>query len=239
VKIATFNMRGGGSLKHWAAIKEEIAPDLLFVQETKDPANFPPDLLHPSVPPSALWHPVDHGRWGSAVLCDGASLEPITIPDFAGQVVGGLLNLAEPVYAFSVHMPQLKSSYVHVANMMLDRLAPLVDGLPLILAGDWNLSIGVRQPDEELQNEPGGLELIRRLEEDFGVRSAWSTMNPNLALPQTLRWSRDPLPPFHIDGIFIPTEWGDRLRSAEVLSGEPWTSLSDHNPVVADLARFQ
>ena len=83
-------MRGGGSLRHWASIKEEVAPDLLFVQETKDPSGFEPDLLHPSVPPSVLWHPVGHGRWGSAVLCDGASLEPITIPDFAGQVVGGL-----------------------------------------------------------------------------------------------------------------------------------------------------
>ena len=77
--------------------------------------------------------------------------------------------------------------------------------------------------------------LLARLADDFGVRSAWSAANPGSRLPQTLRWARDPRPPYHCDGIFLPSEWCHRITSVQVLDGSPWTELSDHNPIVADI----
>jgi exodeoxyribonuclease-3 len=42
--------------------------------------------------------------------------------------------------------------------------------------------------------------------------------------------------PYHIDYIFIPREWASRLRTVEVGGFETWSKLSDHCPVVVEVA---
>jgi exonuclease III len=41
---------------------------------------------------------------------------------------------------------------------------------------------------------------------------------------------------FHLDYIFIPREWASRLKTVEVGKCETWLKLSDHCPVVVDVA---
>jgi endonuclease/exonuclease/phosphatase family metal-dependent hydrolase len=41
---------------------------------------------------------------------------------------------------------------------------------------------------------------------------------------------------FHLDYIFIPREWAVRLKAVEVGKFETWSKLSDHCPVVVDVA---
>jgi len=64
--------------------------------------------------------------------------------------------------------------------------------------------------------------------------NCWQTANPDQPLPQTLRWVSKPNVPYHCDGIFVPKEWTNALKSSEVVSGELWDGLSDHNPVLAE-----
>ena len=68
---------------------------------------------------------------------------------------------------------------------------------------------------------------------EFGLLNCWQTANPDQPLCQTLRWTGDRAIPYHCDGIFVPRSWKDRLKSCEVIAGDEWNRLSDHNPVVA------
>ncbi len=250
MKIATYNMRNGGSVGHWSKILEATQADLLFVQETRNPAQFPLQLFEPLDLTHAVWSAAAHGRWGSAVFAKSNALKLVPVPGFEGLVVGGSLLLGSiEAFAFSVHMPPRKATgsssggmqpgrvteYVVAANHLLDELAPIVAGAPLVLGGDWNLTIGHRHADEEMQNRPGEVELMDRLGKEFGVVSSWPTFNAGLPLAQTLRWESDRVPAFHCDGVFVPATWAKALRSAQVLTGEDWTKISDHNPVVVDL----
>ena len=232
VRVTSFNMRGGGSNQHWAAILSATHPDILLVQETKDPRVLGLDLMNPLALDGAIWRCVSHGRWGSAVFAPGLGLTAVEIPGFEGWVVGGLTQLSgRSIYVFSVHLPPEAGTYIRAANSMLDRLPPILDGLPVILGGDWNLTVGASTDADGRPNRPGELELLLRLTDEFGLVPAWRTLHPTGALPQTLRWMREPSTPYHCDGIFLPRPLADRLVDASVLTGSPWLELSDHNPL--------
>jgi hypothetical protein len=233
VRLATFNLRGGGSARHWEALDEWIAPDLCFVQEARDPARF---RLPPDAPPAGVWAPVGHGRWGSGLVARGAEVVPIPVPGFQGWVSGGALRVGgRELTAFSVHVPQAPKTFVHSANALLDALGSLGLSGPLVLAGDWNVAASRRSPGDPIRFTKGEAVLLDRLERELGLVSAWQALNPDRPLEQTLRWTRAPLLPFHCDGIFVPSAWTGALRRAEVLQGEPWRTLSDHNPVVVEI----
>ena len=86
-----------------------------------------------------------------------------------------------------------------------------------------------------MKNRTGEVDLLDRLGKEFGLVSSWPTFNAEVPLAQTLRWVADPVPAFHCDGIFVPANWAKAIRSAHVLTGDDWTKISDHNPVVVDL----
>ena len=152
------------------------------------------------------------------------------------------------ILAFSVHLPGRKKSeypgtpsqpkgataYVRAGNQLVDELGRIAQGAPVILGGDWNLTVGRHRAPDEI-NDRGEVELLERLKSELGVVSAWPAFNAGAALVQTLRWKGDALASFHCDGIFVPETWAPRIRRAEVLVGPEWVKLSDHNPVVVDL----
>ena len=104
----------------------------------------------------------------------------------------------------------------------------------MILAGDFNVAVGVRQPDHLMSISTGERALLDRLRDELGLIACWQTAHPGEPLARTLRWMRrtDSLP-YHCDGLFVPKSWKDRLQSCSVLAGDEWNRLSDHNPVVA------
>lgn len=233
VRVATFNMRSGGSVNHWSAILEAADPDILLVQESKDPAVLSQDLLEPLDLRGAIWQPVKHGLWGSAAFVRGHELDPVTVPGFEGWVVGGRLQFDDSVlHVYSVHLPPEAGSYVRAANSMLDALRPLVDGGSVLLAGDWNLTVSKRDPEDERSHSAGELELLARLRDEFRLLPAWRAVHPTGPLPQTLRWMREPTTPYHCDGVFLPAAFTLGVDAVSVLAGDPWQQLSDHNPVV-------
>lgn len=241
MRIATFNMRHGGGSAAWAKVLEATAADLVFAQETRDPSDFLAEITESFGFSSATWAVVpsrQRARWGSAVLSTANAIDEVPVPGFAGWVVGGRLALGRTkIFAFSVHIPTRKGAgYLEQCERLVDRLRRIVAGAPVVLGGDWNVTVGHRRPDETKQNTRSELRLLARLRAELGVVPAWSTFHPQAHLPQTLRWVCDPLPPYHCDGIFLPEGWAPRIRSVEVLAGEEWERLSDHNPVVVEVA---
>lgn len=247
-RLVAYNVGQGGSrdLAIWERILLGLAPDLLFVQEARDPTHSWLPALPGAGRESYLWAAVPGGRWGSGLWVRDGHLTPMEVPEaFTGRVVAAVIDgCAWPgmgvasVVALSIHAPTRKgSSYIKEVGRILDFASGLAEGRPLILAGDFNVAVGLRQPEHLLSNTRGERMLIGRLREEFGLVPCWQTAHPDEPLARTLRWLRrsDSLP-YHCDGIFIPAAWAGALQDCTVLEGEEWRRLSDHNPVVATLA---
>ncbi len=108
------------------------------------------------------------------------------------------------------------------------------NGNPVVLAGDFN-SNKIWDAKREVGNHSA---VVRLLDE----RGLVSTYHEHFSEPQgeesrrTLYMFRHEDRPHHIDYIFIPREWAPRLRMVAVGAYEQWSKLSDHCPVVVDIA---
>jgi endonuclease/exonuclease/phosphatase family metal-dependent hydrolase len=118
---------------------------------------------------------------------------------------------------------------------MLEAIAQKWSKIPMIIAGDFNITTAIRQSGEELENTAGEVKILHRMKNELGVFNAWQYLYPNDALPQTLRWSNKPELPYHCDGVFLSEGLLPHLASAEIVGSGAWASLSDHNPIVVFL----
>lgn len=245
MRLITYNLGQGGSRSPavWARALLELAPDLLFVQESREPAQSWLSALPGTHLDSWLWSVVPGGRWGSGMWVRTGHLTPLAVPEaFTGRVAAAVIEGCtwpgvglSPVVALSIHAPTRKgSSYIKEVGLILDYAGAVAEGRPLILAGDFNVAVGLREPGQLLSNTRGERLLLGRLRDEFGLVPCWQTAHPGEPLARTLRWLRrsDSLP-YHCDGVFVPAAWASALTSCNVLEGEEWCALSDHNPVVA------
>jgi hypothetical protein len=237
MRIATWNLRENMGAGAWPRLWDTLGLNILFLQESAQPQTNDPHH----------WELVDGIKWGSAVVLSSGRIEPIAIPDYRGWVVGGEVvggNLPmddRRLFAFSLHSPRSsntakRQSYVKEVDAVITILkSPVVHSeCDLMIGGDFNFTIGERQPGEFRETKNSEREVIQRMAE-FGLSSCWSMSHPDLPLEQTLRWVSDRAPhkstPFHCDGIFVPHRWKDKT-SCEVFTSACYR-ISDHNPVVA------
>ncbi len=246
-RLVTYNVYQGRNKKRdvaaWTQILIELAPDLLFLQEAPDPQGSWGAGLDES---ACLWAAVPGMDWGSGLAVRGGRLTLLPIPpDFAGWVVGAQvegrawpgIGIA-PVWVFSIHGPSRpkRSNYVAEVGRILDFIAAAAPPYPLILAGDFNVVVGLRGPAAIPATSSGENKLLARLGTDFGLVPCWQTAHPGEPLARTLRWlHRTDSQPYHCDGLFIPAAWGGALQTCSVLETGAWLGRSDHNPVVATL----
>jgi hypothetical protein len=248
VRLVAYNLGQGGS-RHPALrvrLLSDLAPDLLFVQESRNPADSWPAAFPGMQRDSWLWEPVPGGRWGSGLWLRSGQLTPIEVPHaYVGRVAAAVVNDCawpglgrSPLVALSIHAPTRKgSSYIKEVGYILDFALSASEGLPLVLAGDFNVAVGMREPGQPLPLSRGEQALLVRLRDELGLIPCWQTAHPGEPLARTLRWMhRSDSLPYHCDGIFVPAAWASALQSCEVLEGEEWCTLSDHNPVVVTLA---
>ncbi len=185
---------------------------------------------------------VHHGRWGSAILSRTHALEAVTLglPEFDGWVVGAMVHdlvvggVSQSVLILCIHAPS-PGPYEPRVGRMLDVLAQNWGNVPVILAGDFNITTAMRQPNEELKNTAGEVRILNKMKNELGMENAWQYLHPNHALPQTLRWSSKPELPYHCDGIFLSKALLPHLAGAEIINHGIWPSMSDHNPIVVSL----
>lgn len=218
---------------------EDQGVELLLVQESYPHDEHLPPLLYPELRQRSVWEMVERNGWGSAIYSGSGTLEPISVPGFAGWVVGALIRGAtwqpphsDSTMAFSIHALSRAASYAKKVNKLLDEIGRIASGSEIILGGDFNLTVS-QSDDSEPPVSKQDLAIQVRLSDEFGLINCWQSANPNQPLVQTLRWSGDRTVSYHCDGLFVPKSWQDRLISCDVLSGDDWNRLSDHNPVVA------
>lgn len=237
MNIATYNLLKGGAKRcHWQRLLEVHGVEVLFVQESYPHDEHLPPLLYPRARDRSVWANVRSNRWGSGIFSLSGVLSRVVLPKYDGWVVGACIRQpdwrrhVDEILAFSVHAPDGEGSYPGQVNRILDEISSVIGDREVMIAGDFNFAIsdsGDGRVEKRVQ------EIRERLADEFGLMNCWTEANPGEPLPQTLRWTRDRSIPFHCDGIFVPRGWKSHLKSCEVLSGDEWDDLSDHNPVVA------
>ncbi len=240
MKLLTFNLLYGGQKKdinYWAEMIKSFQPDIIFAQETNPPHSYFNENSEILMNNSTIWGVTQSG-WGSAIYVKDNVMEPITVPGFEGWVVGGKLKKPfmgqKSLYIFSVHTPS-PGPYDKNTFAILDAIKEIVGGHELVIAGDFNMTTAYRHESEELKLKKSDYKLLIRMRKDFGLVNSWQMVHPNKNLPQTLRWVTNPVPPYHIDGIFIPGSWIKYIEKCEIIDKEPWNTMSDHNPILLSL----
>ena len=248
LRMVAYNLGQGGRRDAGAWLHQlgTPAPDVLFVQESRDPVASWLAEVRGDAPGQCLWEDSGPRRWGAGLWVHGGRLTALPAPDiYKGRVVAAVVEDfawpvigRSPVVAISIHAPTAKgSSYIKEVGRILDFALDVAGGLPLVLGGDFNVAVALRAPDHPLYNSPGERGLLTRMRDELGLSPCWQAAHPHETPARTLRWMRrlDSLP-YHCDGIFVPGSWIPALRSCEVLEDEAWHALSDHNPVVATFA---
>ncbi len=241
MKVATYNLlQGGAALTHWSKMVCEQKVDLLLVQESYAPSRHDRPLIESSRADRSVWNAVPGRDWGSGIFTNSGHLTEIPVEGFTGWCTAAVLTDSiwglreQPLVVVSIHAPSVKGiSYARLVNQILDKLNGLRGAHDLIVGGDFNLTVSERHPEESQKLCKADREIQKRLHDEFGLINCWQVANPNIPLLQTLRWQRDPVPPFHCDGVFVPRSWEDRLETCEILGDDSWRALSDHNPVIA------
>ncbi len=244
MKFCSYNLRYGGHknhANHWQRLLDDLGADIVFAQESEDPGQYFTSEAFARFK-SCIHANVAHGKWGSAILAKNHALEQIEVRGFDGWAIGARIKgvkidgIPQTITAFCLHAPSPGPYESHV-NRFLDEIGRYRDGTPLIIAGDFNLTTAVRHPSEEgMKNTAGELRIHERLRREFGLLNSWQILHPNQNLPQTLRWTNAPTKPYHCDAIFVSHNLLAHLVRAEVIQDGEFATLSDHNPLLIELA---
>ena len=232
--LLTWNVARGRGTSAATDLAPQLSADVLLLQESTRDTRWSKQVAGREVPKR---------KWGSWVVPSHGAIEPIDIPGYEGWVAGGrwipdATSGLDPLHIFSIHSPTKskddpRGAYVAESRKIVDAICGRVpSGVPLVIGGDFNFaSFGERQQPTALKTskaEATALQSFRKL--DFKV--AWCDSHPGQALPQTIRWTRDPAKPFHCDG-FLLRGFDNDATQCEVLTGGIVARKSDHNAVAA------
>ena len=246
MKIVSYNLRAGGTGRvHWREIIKRYSPSVLLVQESFPPEEHLPAKPREETETCSVWAPAFNAngnrKWGSGVYIPNCAVKPIRLPKFNGWIVGAEIQgwkdapaKSKKTRFFSLHAPGHMGSYQKVVNEMLDGLLAFRKDAEIVIGGDFNLTVSQRHTSEERTTSNADRKIQTRLRDEFGLINCWQHANPDVPLSQTLRWGSKKDVPYHCDGIFVPQAWTASLSNCEIISGESWDRLSDHNPVIAD-----
>ena len=125
--------------------------------------------------------------------------------------------------------------YVRGAVKAVEMYREAFSESPCVLAGDFNSSVIW---DAEHPAELNHSALVRVMG-SLGLGSAYHSFFNEVQGEETRPtyyhlWNKKV--PFHIDYCFIPVGWMKRLHQVEVGGYEEWKGLSDHRPLLVDIA---
>ena len=253
MRITTWNVNGirAAIRKGFAEIVEQVAPDVLLLQEVRAlPEQIPgewsqPDGWH------VYWHPAEKkGYSGTAIL----SRSPIEIlgtgldsDDPEGRIIRALIDGVEVV---SVYLPSGSSSdsRQQVKEAWMAEFAPWADGLlrkrrPVVLGGDFNIAhteqdIFYAKSNENMSgfmpHERAWIgELIDSGWRDF-VRNHYGEMQGPYSWWSNRGRARELDRGWRIDYLIGNTAAAKRFKAADICR-EGGMTVSDHAPVTIDL----
>lgn len=245
MRLVTWNCCSGTIatlLKQLARLKA----DVLVLQEVAQPEGGPvaprlrvrgPAFERPLEPPQSalttLWRGTS-ARKGVAIVCrmPGLTLTAAdTPPDLAPHSAAAVVHTREPFLLVNL-WAHPRPSYADDAIATIRAWRARAPGLPLVVAGDFNVEL--RVPLATAQHRRLG----QCLHDECGLVSAYHAHHGvdygADGAPPTYRHLRNPRRTWHIDYCFVPKAWTSRIRSAAVVDGRVWRTRSDHSPVVAE-----
>ena len=254
--VATYNVNGIGArlqiLLRWL---REHEPDIACLQELNAPdERFPEAALH-ELGYAAVWH--GQKSWNGVAILSRVGTPVLTrrglpgdpddshsryIEAAVGGVLIGCLYLPNgnpmPGPKFDYKLAWFERLIAHAAEM-------LATGLPVILAGDYNVmptELDVYKPERWLDDAlfspearaawrrllaQGWTDALRTLHPDERVYTFWDYWRNAFARNAGLR----------IDHLLLSPDLGPRLRGAGVAREvRSWEKTSDHAPVWIELA---
>lgn len=167
-----------------------------------------------------------------APVGQAVALEPVCVQGLPPTVLPVVVHATTPFILIGM-WAQKEISYAHMALASLRPILGGVHGLPLVVAGDFNVSplvIGQRRQAGEF---------FREMREEFGLVSAYHVahdVEPGAELHPTFYMNGRQDRPFHLDYCFVPESWTGRIRDVRVGSYAGWQD-SDHRPVTVDFAQ--
>ena len=243
LRVCTYNIHKGFSQFNRRMVVHELRErlrsldvDVVFLQEVQG-LHLGHANLHPNWPGSPqheflaedVWSQFayggnavyDHGHHGNAVLSRypivSSTNQDVSDHRFERR---GLLHcevqvpgIGEPVHCVCAHLGLMAGSRRRQMGALAERMEQVApDGAPLIIAGDFN----------DWRNRADQL-LARRL----GLREAFDRGRgePARSFPSTV-------PVLCLDRIYVR---GFRVRQAQVHCGLPWSRISDHAALTAEL----
>ena len=259
LRIATYNIHKGASIDHRPIIQElkrsirSLGADVIFLQEVQgrhdlqvnrqallwqeqgQHAYLAGDSLYCAYGKNSVYN---DGHHGNALL----STYPIVsqfnqdVSDHALESRGILhcvLQTPETkVYCYVIHLGLFNGSRIRQTRALIRTVqASAPKDAPVIIAGDFN----------DWNNKLSGF-LMRTLQvkevfdeldmKQNGKRSYFPRLTGQVPKPVAARTFPALFPFFRLDRIYVR---GFEVDSASVMQGSPWTSLSDHAPLVASL----
>ena len=224
MRIVTWNCCRGPFAKKLARL-EALAASVTSIQECPRPETSDATFL---------WHGENQRQGLGLLVAPGYSLRPCSLRatrpyHLLAEIEGPHSFLALAVWT------QRTSRYVEAVVETLWAHRDLILANPTVVLGDLN-SNAIWDADHPGDRNHSALV---RLCADLGLVSAyhqyWREGHGSESRPTYyFRWNKDR--PYHIDYCFIPEAWASSLTSVDVGTYEGWADLSDHRPLVVDLA---
>ena len=217
MKVVTWNLGhafGSSKTKHlqaWNYIRKEICADIALLQEV-----HPPELVSEE---NFVFQPV-YRNWGTAVYPGGVARARVT----AAVAMTGSRELA----LASVHAPVINNKVHPYLDRVFDQLEALFKNHSCIVAGDLNSS----RACEERWPDSGHGSFFKRIEAGPFVDCHWKFHQKEIQtfFRKDTRWC------LQDDHIFASPDVAKRFTSCDVLDNKTTRQLSDHLPIVAEVA---
>ena len=233
VKIVTWNMKWGGKAATWQYMVDDIAPDLAFLQEARPPAMFQDKcFIYQRVP-------AENYTWGSAIYSPRLPITERAVAGHEGWVVAGEMTLPNgmDVIVVSVHgsmisSPKMGYVFPNLDNLFRRDLRPSLEGREFIVGGDLNASRLIYKNYPRAYPTDAHGEFFDWVESHGFVNCHKKFHDTE---EQTV-FTANTKTPYQNDYLFVSEGLSPFVTSCNVLKNSDTLRLSDHIPVVMELA---
>lgn len=236
MRIITWNCQG--AFRRKAEPIARFRPDIAVIQECECPERwrFP---AHVPQPTTCLWFG-ERATKGIGILSYtdlSFALHPPYDPDIRYciplRVMGPKLDL-HMLAVWAMNHPDPKLSYVGQIAQAVTRYREFISAKETLIVGDFNSN---KQWDRKprIGNHSWLVDTLRQ----YGLVSTyhqWSGEAQGEETAKTFYMYRKQEKVYHIDYCFIPHSWLERLTAVVVGDHQQWLSMSDHMPLLLELA---
>jgi exonuclease III len=107
--------------------------------------------------------------------------------------------------------------------------------VPTVIGGDFN-SNAIFDARRRKRNHSAVVRMLADRDLVSAYHAVFSEEHGAESRPTYYFWHRQDRP-FHLDYIFLPRAWANRIQSFEVGSHDRWSAASDHMPLVVEISR--